>query len=133
MISGNAIFEHNMAIYGGAFRLLDTVLYIYTGSELLFQHNVAVRTGGAIDVYFSNTNVQLEDICPIQFIGSGNNSQTMFSLEQIDQLVVNISFFNNSAVTPSSLQSIFTDVFYVCSWYPDTLTQIVYRLTSTCC
>ena len=125
VISGNAIFEHNIAIYGGAFRLLDTVLYIYTGSELLFQHNFAVRAGGAIDVYFSNTNVQLEDICPIQFIGSGNNSQTIFSLEQIDQLDVNVSFFNNSAVTPSSLQSIFADVFYVCSWYPDTLTQIV--------
>jgi len=30
---------------------------------------------------------------------------------------------NTAAGTLHSLQSICTDVFYICSWYPDTLTQ----------
>ncbi|XP_065893230.1 uncharacterized protein [Dysidea avara] len=122
MISGHAIFEYNKGTYGGGFQLLDTVLYIHTGTVILFQHNFGTKAAGAIDVYFPNTNIESEDICPIQFIGSG---ATIFELKDVGQLNVNISFFNNSAISSSSLQSIYADVFYVCSWYPDTLTQIV--------
>jgi len=122
MILGQAIFEYNKGTYGGGFQLLDTVLYIHTGTVMLFQHNFGTKAAGAIDVYFPNTNIASEDICPIQFIGAG---ATIFELKDVGQLNVNISFFNNSAVKYSSLESIYADVFYVCSWYPDTLTQIV--------
>ena len=121
IMSGRAVFKHNEAKYGGALRLLDTVVYVNIGSVLWFEHNFATTAGGAIDILFSNTNVQTEDICPIQFIG---DSSAIFSLDDIRHLNVSIGFANNYAVTQTSLQSIFANVFYVCSWYPDTLTQI---------
>jgi len=123
IVSGRAVFEHNEANLGGAFRLLDTVMYVYTGSELWFEHNFATTAGGAINIYFSNTNVQTQDICPIQFIGNSSES-TIFNLEDLYKLNVNIGFSNNSAIIQTSLQSIDANVFYICSWYPDTLTQI---------
>ena len=121
IVSGNAVFKHNEATYGGAFQLHDTVVYVHTGSVLWFEHNFAFTTGGAIDIYFSNTNIQTQDICPIQFTG---NASVIFDPNNLNQLNVNIGFSNNFAVTRASLQSIYANVFYACSWYPDTLTQI---------
>ncbi|XP_065914017.1 uncharacterized protein [Dysidea avara] len=121
IMSGRAVFELNEANYGGALRLLDTVVYVHTGSVLWFENNFATAAAGAIDINFSNTNVQTEDICPIQFTG---NSSAIFELEDLHKLNVSIGFSENHAVTQTSLQSINANVFYVCSWYPDTLTQI---------
>ncbi|XP_065914891.1 uncharacterized protein [Dysidea avara] len=121
VISGRAVFEHNKAIYGGAVWLHDTIVYIHAGSKLWFKHNIATSFGGAINIHFTNTNVQTEDVCPIQFIG---NSSAIFDVENLDKLNVSIGFSDNYAFTQTSLQSIFSNVFYVCSWYPDTLTQI---------
>jgi len=112
IISGTAVFKHNEANYGGGIRLLDTVVYVHTGSVLWFENNFAATTGGAIDIHFSNTNVQTEDICPIQFTG---NSSTIFDLEDLHKLNVSIGFSDNHAVTRTSLQSIDANVFYVCS------------------
>jgi len=57
IMSGKAVFKHNEAKYGGAMRLLDTVVYVHTGSVLWFEHNFATTADGAIDIHFSNTNV----------------------------------------------------------------------------
>ena len=120
-ISGKAVFINNMARYGGGLRLRSTVAFIYQNSDLYFGNNHATRNGGAIDVSSSNTNVQSQDICPIQFIGS---IQPIFSLDKIDQININVTFKNNTVVSSKSLESIFSRVFYVCTWYPNTLTQI---------
>ena len=119
-ISGKAIFVNNMARFGGGMRLVNTIAFIRQDSELYFGKNHATTNGAAIDIYFSNTNIQSQDICPIQFIGS---TDPIFDLEHIDHINVNITFQENTAVT-SRLESIFATVFYVCTWYPNTLTQI---------
>ena len=126
-VSGKAAFTHNKAYSGGVFHLRDTLLYVYNGSELLFAHNHATFRGGAIIVRFSATNVQSEDICPIQFIGP-SDTDPIFSLDDLDRLNVNITFEKNTVGNSSSLQSIYANVFYVCSWHPDTLTQYDFDL-----
>ena len=120
-ISGKAIFINNTARYGGGLRLLGTVAFIHQNSDLYFGNNHATTDGGAIGVFSSNTNVQSQDICPIQFIGS---IPPIFSLVKVDQINISVTFENNTAVSLTSLQSIFSRVFYVCTWYPNTLTQI---------
>ena len=120
-ISGKVVFFNNTALYGGGLRLVNTVAFIHQGSEIYFNRNHATENGGAIDVYFSTTSIQTQDICPIQFIGS---SDPIFSLENIDQIKVNVSFEGNTAKSLSRLESINAGVFYVCTWYPNTLTQI---------
>ena len=123
-ISGKAIFVNNTALYGGGLRLLDTVAFIHQDSELYFGNNRATISGGAIDVYFPNAIVQSRPVCPIQFIGNSND--TIFSLKNIDQIHVNITFEENTALSSSGvvLESIYANVFYVCNWYSHTLTQI---------
>jgi len=122
MMSGKAQFTHNKAYFGGALFLIDTLLYIYIGTELLFDHNYATKSGGAINVLYSSTNIRSEDICPIQFIGP-RNARLIFAFDDLVYLNVNITFRNNTVGTSASLQSIFANVFYYCSWYPDTLIQ----------
>ena len=124
---GRAFFAHNSGYYGGAINLVNTLLYIYKGSELFFAHNYATFSGGAIDIFFPTTNVQSQDICPIQFIGP-SGTDPIFSLDKLHLLDVNITFENNTVGTPSTIQSIFANVFYICSWYPDTLTQYNFDL-----
>ena len=120
-ISGKAIFTNNMARFGGGLCLINTIAFVHQGSELYFGKNHATTNGGAIDAYSSITNLQSQDICPIQFIGS---SDPIFDLKKIDQINVNITFQENTAVSLSRLESVFATVFYVCTWYPNTLTQI---------
>ena len=122
IISGKALLMHNSGYYGAAFDLIDTILYIVNGSDLLFTHNHATLHGGAVDVHNAATNVQSQDICPIQFLGL-TDPNPVFSLNELDRLNVNITFENNTAGNLYSLQSIYANVFYSCSWYPDTLTQ----------
>ena len=122
-ISGKAMFVGNTARFGGGLHLLNTVVFIYQNSEIYFGKNHATRNGGAIDVFSSNANVQSQDICPIQFTGP-ESVEPIFSLDKIDQLNLNVTFEENTAVSTTSLESIFSRVFYVCTWYPSTLTQI---------
>jgi len=43
-----AAFLHNYSgYYGGAINLINTVMYMYKGAELLFANNYATRFGGA--------------------------------------------------------------------------------------
>ncbi|XP_065913753.1 uncharacterized protein [Dysidea avara] len=126
-VSGQALFAHNSGYYGGAFDLINAIMYIDKGSTLLFTHNYATFHGGAIDVLFPATNVRSQDICPIQFIGP-SSTDPIFSLDKLDLLDVNITFENNTVGTSRSLQSIYANVFYLCSWYPDTLTQYDFDL-----
>ena len=126
-LSGKASFIHNRGYYGGAFDLINTVMYIYEGAKLLFAHNYATSHGGAIDVLFPVTSVRSQDICPIQFIGP-KGTKPIFSLEKLYLLNVNITFENNTVGTSNTLESIYANVFYLCSWYPDTLTQYDFDL-----
>ena len=124
VISGNAAFLNNTARFGGAFHLSDAFIFVHTGSNLLFRNNFATFFGGAIFGDYTNTNEQSEDYCPIQFVGSISNAQKIFSLSSANKLNANLVFENNFAVSRTSIQSIMSNVFYVCSWYPDTITQI---------
>ena len=120
-ISGKVVFFNNRALYGGGLHLVNTVAFIHQKSDIYFNRNHATEYGGAIDVFFSTTNIQTQDICPIQFIGS---SGPIFSLENIDQINVNVTFEGNTVKSLPTLESISAGVFYVCTWYPNTLTQI---------
>jgi len=120
-LQGNMLFEHNKATNGGALHILNTVVYIQTGAKVQFSHNYANISGGAFKIDFTNTNVQTQDVCPIQFIGSIN---PIFELNEIEKLNVSISFYNNTVGDNHILESIFCNVFYRCSWFTDTLVQI---------
>ena len=128
-INGSVSFMNNTAIFGGAIRLIDTVLYISTNTTVYFVNNFAIINGGAIKVELSLTNIQSQDICPIQFVGlppqqtiRDNNFREIKTTMDIDVL-----FQGNHARNRSNdLESIYANVFYICSWYPDTsvLTQL---------
>ena len=121
-LSGNAEFYNNSARYGGALRLHEhTVVFIYENSKMYFHQNSAVKFGGAIDVHFSNTNIQSPDICPIQFLRL-NSTKQITHINEANQFKVNITFENNTA--SNSLQSIYANVFYVCTWYPTSVIQV---------
>ena len=90
-ISGKAVFINNTARYGGGLHLINTVVFIHQNAELYFNRNRATEKGGAIDVFSSTTNIQTQDICPIQFVGSVNDTP-IFSLEDINRINVNVSF-----------------------------------------
>ena len=122
-LSGNAVFCNNSARYGGALRLLSTVALIYENSELHFYQNHAVKFGGAIDIFFSANQVHIRDTCPIQFIGS-DSAKPITHLNETDRLNVNITFENNTIGASYSLQSIYADIFYECTWYPNSIVQI---------
>jgi len=124
VISGRAVFVNNKARFGGALHLSDSFIFVQTGSFLLFQNNFATSSGGAIKGDYTNTNEQSEDYCPIQFVGPISKGEKIFNLRDIDKLNVTIVFEDNFAVSNISLQSISSNVFYVCSWYPDTVSQI---------
>ena len=128
-ISGKAVFVNNTARYGGGLQLVNTVAFIHQNAEIYFGRNHATTKGGAINVYFSDSNIQSQDTCPIQFIGS-SNSTPIFSLDKIEKrkFNVNITFEENTAL--STLESIYSDVFYVCTWYPNTLIQIKLGLSA---
>ena len=128
-ISGRGTFLNNSGIYGGALDLVNTVVYIHQGSELFFGNNHATRVGGAIDVFFTLTNLQTPVNCPIQFT-SPNNNELIFSLDELSQLNINITFENNTSGASKILESIYANIYYVCFWYPETITQINLNLDS---
>ena len=128
-ISGKATFLNNRGIYGAGLDLINTVVYIQQGSNLYFANNHATRQGGAIDVFYTATNAQTPVNCPIQFTGT-NNTDLIFSLDEINQLNINITFENNTADPSNSFESIYANIYYVCFWYPETLTQINLKLDS---
>ena len=122
-IDGDIVFLNNTAKYGGALRLLDTVLYINTNTVALLKNNYAVMNGGAIKLEFAVTNIQSQDICPIQFVGLPPKSITDKNFRNVRK-IMNISIlFQENYVGNAFLESIFANVFYVCSWYPDTSVQ----------
>ena len=125
-VSGKATFLNNSGIYGAALDLVSTVVYIHQGSNLYFANNHATRHGGAIDVFYTTTNLQTPVNCPIQFTGS----DLIFSLDNISQLNINVTFENNTSGPSKSLQSIYANVFYVCFWYPETIIQYNLKLDS---
>ncbi|XP_065914794.1 uncharacterized protein [Dysidea avara] len=120
---GSMSFEYNDATNGGALHILNTVVFVHTGAKLQFTHNHAKLSGGAFNIDFTNTNVETQDICPIQFIGSIG---PIFDLSdsEIEKLNVSISFRNNTVGDNGILESIFCNVFYRCSWFTDTVVQI---------
>ena len=128
-ISGKVTFLNNSGIYGGALDLVNTVLYINQGSDLYFANNHATRVGGAIDAFYTTTNVQTPVNCPIQFTGPSNADQ-ISSLDKISQLNINITFENNTSGPSKSFESIYANVYYVCFWYPETITQFNLQLDS---
>ena len=121
-LSGNAVFYNNSARFGGGLRLDEnTVVFIYENSQIYFHQNSAVKFGGAIDVFFANTNIRSQDICPIQFLRL-NSTKLITRLNETSQFKINITFQNNTA--SNSLQSIDANVFYVCTWYPTSVIQV---------
>ena len=80
-------------------------------------------------MYFATTTLQTQNICPIQFVGPRGTSP-IFSLDNLHLLDINITFVNNTAGVLNELQSIYANVFYLCSWYPDTLTQFDFDLNT---
>ena len=124
IMNGSVLFMNNTARYGGAIRLLNTVIYIHTNSSVHFMNNYASANGGAIKVEFAVTNIQSQDNCPFQFIGLPLNEViTDDNFKEIKEIMnINVSFQSNYA-RGNDLESIFASVFYVCSWYPDTSVQ----------
>ena len=120
-ISGNISFMNNSAVHGGAMRLIDTVLYVSTNTTGHFMNNFAILNGGAIKIEFAMTNIQSQDNCPIQFVGL-SPLQTIVDSNFTDiksSMNIDVLFRNNFA-RDKTLESIFANVFYICSWYPDT-------------
>ncbi|XP_065914525.1 uncharacterized protein [Dysidea avara] len=121
-LQGKMSFKCNRATNGGALNILNTVVFIHTGAELQFSHNHAEISGGAINIEFTNTNVQTQDICPIQFIGA---IEPIFILSELGNLNVSVSFYNNTVGNYGLLESIYSNVFYLCYWYTGTVVQII--------
>ena len=128
-ISGKVTFLNNSGIYGGALDLVNTAVYVYQGSDLYFGNNYVTRVGGAINVFYTTTNLQTPINCPIQFTGP-NSAAQISSFDKISQLNINITFENNTSGALKSLDSIYANVYYVCFWYPETLTQFKLQLDS---
>ena len=126
-ISGNATFFNNTSQYGGVLHLLDTVFFVYLDSKLIFSKNRATGNGGAISIFFFNTDMQTQDICPIQFLGYDNATSILTFKGINDIFKVPLITFNNNVNTaggPNSINAIYANVYYVCTWYSYTLTQI---------
>ena len=128
-ISGKVTFLNNTGIYGGGLDLVNTVVYVHQGSDLYFGNNHVTRVGGAINVLYTTTNLQTPINCPIQFTGP-NNAAQISSLDKISQLNISITFENNTSGALKSLDSIYANVYYVCFWYPETITQFTLQLDS---
>ena len=128
-ISGKVTFLNNSGIYGGALDLVNTAVYVHQGSDLYFGNNHVTRVGGAINVFYTTTSLQTPVNCPIQFTGP-RNADTISSLDKISQLNINITFENNTSGALKSLDSIYANVYYVCFWHPETITQFKLQLDS---
>ena len=127
---GRATFENNTARFGGAISLYSSVLYIEAGSHIYFRNNQAIEKGGAININMAGTDVQTQSVCPIQFTSTrgGNPLQPIFQINDVPTLTehFNITFNNNTA--NGELQSITSNLFYVCSWFTQTLVLFPFNL-----
>ena len=127
-MSGNILFQGNKARFGGAVRLVDTAMYIDVNSSVYFKENNVTEDGGALEIQLPITNIQSQDYCPFQFIGlSRNNTITDDDIGNFRTLTnINVTFENNYAGVNSSnerFESVYANVFYVCSWFPRTSVQ----------
>ena len=113
-ISGNISFMNNSAIYGGAMRLIDTVLYVSINTAAHFMNNFAILNGGAIKVEFAMTNIQSQDNCPIQFVGLPPQQTIVDSNFTDIKSSMNIDvLFRNNFAREKALESIYANVFYI--------------------
>jgi len=142
-MSGNILFLNNKARFGGAIKLTDTVVYINVHSSIFFKGNNVTENGGAIEAEVPLTNIQSQDYCPFQFVGlspdnpitdndiitgnfmsrtninmtlDGNYAGVIIDNDQNDQIEIAITFNER-------IESIYSNVFYVCSWFPGTSVQ----------
>ncbi|XP_065915255.1 uncharacterized protein [Dysidea avara] len=144
-MSGSILFLNNKARFGGAVRLIDTVVYINVNSSICFKGNNVTENGGAIEIEVPLTNIQSQDYCPFQFVGlpiddpvtdndiiAGNfANKTNISVTFEDNhagVIINDSIelsATTAAVTTTNErnESIYSNVFYVCSWFPGTSVQ----------
>ncbi|XP_065893656.1 uncharacterized protein [Dysidea avara] len=123
-VSGSVEFLYNVGNHGGAFDVINTIVYFYQGAHVYFGHNYAMVHGGALDIISFTINLVT---CPIQFLGP-NTTDPILTLDRIGDLNLNITFENNTAGSSGILQSIYANVFYVCFYYPYTITQLNFGL-----
>ena len=142
-MSGGISFLNNKARFGGAIRLIDTVMYVNINSSIYFKGNNVTENGGAIEAEVPLTNIQSQDYCPFQFVGlpldspitdddiiAGNfKSKTNINVtfeENYAGVVIDDNFneqTNIALLTNERNESIYSNVFYVCSWFPGTSVQ----------
>ena len=143
-MSGNIKFLNNKARFGGAIKLIDTVTYINVNSSIYFRGNNVTGNGGAIEVEVPLTNIQSQDYCPFQFVGppvdgpvtdhnlndfkTKTNINVTFEANHAGVEINDSSEQSDTTVTdPADLieriESIYANVFYVCSWFPGTSVQ----------
>jgi len=125
---GNISFLSNKARFGGAVRLIDTAMYIDVKSSIYFKENNVTENGGALEIQLPITNIQSQDYCPFQFVGLlRNDTITNDNVGNFQSLTnINVTFEDNYAGVNNSyqrLESIYSNVFYVCSWFPRTSVQ----------
>ena len=128
IMSGNILFLNNKARFGGAVRLIDTATYIDVNSSICFKENNVTENGGALEIQLPITNIQSQDYCPFQFVGlSRSKTITDDGIGNFQSTTnINVTFEDNYAGVNSSyqrLESIYSNVFYVCSWFPRTSVQ----------
>ncbi|XP_065915609.1 uncharacterized protein [Dysidea avara] len=130
-IFGRATFKNNTAQFGGAISLHSSVLYIKAGSHIYFSNNEAVEKGGAIYINMVEIDVKSQRVCPIQFItdeGQQHPVQPIFQVSDLSYLAQHFNItFNNNTVN-GELQSISSNLFYDCNWFPNTLTLFPFDL-----
>ena len=130
-IFGRATFNNNTARLGGAICLHSSVLYIKAGSHIYFSNNKANERGGAIDITMTGTDVKSQRVCPIQFITDQSQQhpvQPIFLVSDLSNLTQHFNItFNNNTVS-GELQSISSNLFYVCSWFTETLVLFPFDL-----
>ncbi|XP_065914879.1 uncharacterized protein [Dysidea avara] len=132
-IFGRATFKNNTARFGGAICLHSSVLYIKAGSHIYFSENKAVERGGAIYINMAGIDVKSQRVCPIQFITNQSQQHSMepkpiFQVSDLPNLTQYFSItFNNNTVN-GELQSISSNLFYVCSWFTETLVLFPFDL-----
>ncbi|XP_065914461.1 uncharacterized protein [Dysidea avara] len=127
-MSGSVFFLNNKARFGGAVRLIDTAMYIDVDSSIYFKGNNVTGDGGALEIQLPLTNIQSQDYCPFQFMGLSRNSTiTNDDIGNFQRITnINVTFEDNYAGVNSSderFESIYSNVFYICSWFPRTSVQ----------
>ena len=104
-------FYNNHGFHGGAITLYDNgILFFHEGSNVTFEGNTAVQSGGAI--HADSLGSSVAQTCVIQFLGPSK-----ISGPNIQALDLSITFRNNFA--GESGNSIFGDPLYQCYNIPE--------------